>query len=116
ATFSEASYTNIRAKTEWVAGVNLWSDNFQEKQTDTFSLRNYNQITFGAFAQNSWKATKCLNLETGFRADYVIDYGIAVLPRVSALVRITDTSASPLGGGFGYKTPTILTEERERIQ
>ena len=53
------------------------TDNFQEKQLDTFPLRNYDQITFGAFAQNSWKATKWFNLETGFRADYVIDYGIA---------------------------------------
>lgn len=116
ATFSEASYTNIREKTEWVAGVNLWSDNFQEKQTDTFPLRNYNQITFGSFAQNSWKATKWFNLETGFRADYVIDYGIALLPRVSALFKITDKFSSRLGGGFGYKTPTIFTEESERIQ
>lgn len=116
ATFSEASYTNVRKKTEWVAGVNLWSDNFQEKQTDTFPLRNYDQITFGAFAQNSWKATKWLNLETGFRADYVIDYGIALLPRVSALFKITDKFSSRLGGGFGYKTPTIFTEESERIQ
>jgi outer membrane receptor for ferrienterochelin and colicins len=105
-----------REKTEWVAGVNLWSDNFQEKQLDTFPLRNYNQITFGAFAQNSWKATKWLNLETGFRADYVIDYGIALLPRVSALFKITDKFSSRLGGGFGYKTPTIFTEESERIQ
>ncbi len=116
ATFSEASYTNVREKTEWVAGVNLWTDNFQEKQLDTFPLRNYDQITFGAFAQNSWKATKWLNLETGFRADYVIDYGIALLPRVSALFKITDKFSSRLGGGFGYKTPTIFTEESERIQ
>ena len=116
ASFSEASYTHIKEKTEWVAGANLWSDNFQEKQLDTFPLRNYNQITFGAFAQNSWKATKWLNLETGFRADYVIDYGIALLPRVSALFKITDKFSSRLGGGFGYKTPTIFTEESERIQ
>ena len=116
ASFSEASYTHIKEKTEWVAGANLWSDNFQEKQLDTFPLRNYNQITFGAFARNSWKATKWLNLETGFRADYVIDYGIALLPRVSALFKITDKFSSRLGGGFGYKTPTIFTEESERIQ
>lgn len=116
ATFTEASYTNVREKTEWVAGVNLWTDNFQEKQLDTFPLRNYDQITFGAFAQNSWKATRWLNLETGFRADYVIDYGIALLPRVSALFKITDKFSSRLGGGFGYKTPTIFTEESERIQ
>ncbi len=116
ATFSEASYTNIREKTEWVAGLNLSTDNFQEKQLDTFQLRDYNQITFGAFVQNSWKATKWLNLETGFRTDYVVDYGIAFLPRISALFKITNKFSSRIGGGFGYKSPTIFTEESERIQ
>jgi iron complex outermembrane receptor protein len=75
--FQRSKLYEHKRKTEWVAGLNLWTDNFQEKQLDTFPLRNYNQITFGAFAQNSWKATKWLNLETGFRADYVVDYGIA---------------------------------------
>src|SRR5690606_29997421 len=56
ATFSEASYTNIRDITGMGAGVNLCADKMQKKQTDTFPLRKYNQITFGAFAQNSGKA------------------------------------------------------------
>src|SRR5690554_1319956 len=116
ATFTEASYTNSKEKSEWVAGLNLWTDNFQEKQLDTFQLRDYNQITFGAFVQNSWKATKWLNLETGFRTDYVVDYGIAFLPRISALFKITNKFSSRIGGGFGYKAPTIFTEESERIQ
>lgn len=116
ATFTEASYTNIKEKSEWVAGLNLWTDDFQEKQLDTFQLRDYNQITFGAFVQNSWKATKWLNLETGFRTDYVVDYGIAFLPRISALFKITNKFSSRVGGGFGYKSPTIFTEESERIQ
>lgn len=116
ATFNEASYTKVGEKTEWVVGGNLWTDNFQEKQVNTFPMRNYNQTTFGVFAQNIWKATKWLNLETGFRTDYVLDYGAAFLPRVSALFKITDKFTSRLGGGFGYKSPTIFTEESERIQ
>jgi iron complex outermembrane receptor protein len=116
ATFSEASYTKVGEKTEWVLGGNLWTDNFQERQVNTFPLRNYNQTTFGVFAQNIWKATNWLNLETGFRTDYVLDYGAAFLPRVSALFKITDKFTSRFGGGFGYKSPTIFTEESERIQ
>lgn len=116
ATFSEASYINSKEKSEWVTGLNLWTDNFQEKQVDNFSLRNYNQITFGAFIQNSWKTTKCLNIETGLRTDYVVDYGIAFLPKISALFKITKEFSSRIGGGFGYKSPTIFTEESERIQ
>ncbi|TAF32060.1 MAG: TonB-dependent receptor [Cytophagales bacterium] len=116
AIFSEASYTKVGEKTEWVLGGNLWTDNFQENQLDTFRLRNYNQRTFGAFVQNTWKVSHWLNLETGFRADYVLDYGLAFLPRVSALFKITDKLTSRLGGGLGYKSPTIFTEESERIQ
>ncbi len=75
ATFTEASYTHSKEKSEWVTGVNIWTDNFKEKQMTAFPLRDYNQTTFGAFVQNSFKATDWLQLETGLRTDYVIDYG-----------------------------------------
>ena len=116
ASFSEATYSNSKEKSEWIVGLNLWTDNFQEKQIDTLPLRNYQLITTGAFIQNIWKATKWLNLETGFRTDYVVDYGFAFLPRISALFKITPKLTSRIGGGFGYKSPTIFTEESERIQ
>ncbi|WP_212900554.1 TonB-dependent receptor [Capnocytophaga canimorsus] len=116
ATFTEASYTHSKEKSEWVTGVNVWTDNFKEKQITVFPLRDYNQTTFGAFVQNSFKATDWLQLETGLRTDYVIDYGAVFLPRVSAIFRIANGLTSRIGGGFGYKTPTIFTEESERIQ
>ena len=116
ATFTEASYTHIKEKSEWVTGVNIWTDNFKEKQITAFPLRDYNQTTFGAFVQNSFRATDWLQLETGLRTDYVIDYGAVFLPRVSALFQIANGLTSRIGGGFGYKTPTIFTEESERLQ
>ena len=116
ATFTEASYTHSKEKSEWVTGVNIWTDNFKEKQITAFPLRDYNQTTFGAFVQNSFKATDWLQLETGLRTDYVIDYGAVFLPRISALFQIANGLTSRIGGGFGYKTPTIFTEESERIQ
>ncbi|TZF83179.1 TonB-dependent receptor [Pedobacter sp. BS3] len=116
ATFSEASYVTSKEQSEWIMGVNLWTDDFREARLSTFPLRNYSQLIFGAFVQNTWKTTPWLNLETGFRTDYVMDYGFALLPRVSALFKISDKFSSRLGGGFGYKTPTIFTEESERIQ
>ena len=116
ATFTEASYTHSKEKSEWVTGFNVWTDNFKEKQITAFPLRDYNQTTFGAFVQNSFKATDWLQLETGLRTDYVIDYGAVFLPRISALFQIANGLTSRIGGGFGYKTPTIFTEESERIQ
>jgi len=116
ASFTEANYTNSTEKSEWVTGINIWTDNFKEKQIMASPLRDYNQTTFGAFVQNSFNATDWFQLETGFRTDYVVDYGVVFLPRVSALFHIAEGLTSRVGGGFGYKTPTIFTEESERLQ
>lgn len=115
-TFSEINYSYNNKKTEWVTGANLWTDKFTEKQVDTFPLRNYNLVTFGAFIQNTRKVTERLSIETGVRGDYIIDYGFVFLPRVSALFKINSKLSSRLGGGFGYKSPTLFTEESERLQ
>ena len=73
-------------------------------------------MTFGAFVQNNWKVNKKFNLETGLRGDYVQKYGFAFLPRLSALFKFNPKLSSRIGGGLGYKTPNIFTEESERLQ
>lgn len=55
-------------------------------------------------------------LEAGLRGDYVKDYGFIVLPRISALFKLSDKFSTRIGGGFGYKPPTIFSEESERLQ
>ncbi|PTT16435.1 hypothetical protein DBR27_02515 [Flavobacterium sp. HMWF030] len=115
-TFSEISYAKNGDIADWVTGANLYTDNFTENSKTAFPLRNYNQITYGAFVQNTVKAKEWLDIETGLRGDYVVDYGFSFLPRVSALFKINPKLTSRLGGGLGYKTPTIFTEESERIQ
>lgn len=115
-TFSEISYSKNGDIAEWVTGANLYTDNFTEDSKTAFPLRDYNQITYGAFVQNTVKAKEWLDIETGLRGDYVVDYGFSFLPRISALFKINSKLTSRLGGGLGYKTPTIFTEESERIQ
>ncbi|MCC9070995.1 TonB-dependent receptor [Flavobacterium sp. F-65] len=115
-TFSEITYSHNGEISEWVTGANLYTDKFTENSTTAFPLRDYNQITYGAFVQNTLKAKEWLDIETGLRGDYVIDYGFSFLPRISALFKISPKLTSRLGGGLGYKTPTIFTEESERIQ
>jgi len=112
-TFTEANYASHGEVMEWIAGANLLTDNFKEQQTGS---RNYNQITAGVFVQNTFKANEWLHIETGMRADHVNDYGFAFLPRISALFKISPKLTSRLGGGLGYKAPTIFTEDSERIQ
>ena len=114
-TFTEANYANHGEQFEWVVGANLWTDSFREKQVAS-ALRDYNQTTFGTFFQNTFKASNWLHIETGLRADHVVDYGTAFLPRLSTLFKFSDKFTSRLGGGLGYKAPTLFTEDSERLQ
>jgi len=114
-TFTEATYLNKQEKSDWVAGVDVLTDQFKESPATPVILKNYDQTTFGAFVQNTWNTSDWLTLETGLRGDYVRDYSFALLPRVSALFKIAPQLTSRIGGGFGYKPPTIFTEESERL-
>ncbi|MBX2905721.1 MAG: TonB-dependent receptor plug domain-containing protein [Taibaiella sp.] len=115
-TFTELNYATGNEKLEWIGGLNLWTDGFKELKVTNVPVRNYVQTTFGAFIQNTWKVHEKLIVESGIREDYVINYGFAFLPRVSVLYKPNLKISSRLGGGLGYKAPTIFTEESERIQ
>jgi outer membrane receptor for ferrienterochelin and colicins len=115
-TFTELNYSTSGEKSEWIAGLNLWTDDFSENQTTPTPVRDYTQTTFGAFVQNTLSLSNKFSLESGVRGDYVIDYGFAFLPRLSLLYKAGPEFSSRIGGGFGYKAPTIFTEESERLQ
>lgn len=115
-TFTEVTYAYHGDKTEWVTGINLLTDDFKESQLTATPLRNYQQLTAGVFVQNTLKVNEKFNLETGLRGDYVKGYGFAFLPRLSALFKFNSKFSSRIGGGLGYKTPTIFAEESERLQ
>lgn len=114
--FSEASYNHKKKQSEWVSGLNLWTDGFTQNQIDTSKVVDYSHTTYGAFVQNTWNATEKFILETGLRGDYQNIYGFFALPRISALVKFNQKLSMRLGGGLGYKTPTVFTEDAERIQ
>lgn len=114
--YTEATYNHKGGKLDWVAGGNLLTDAFREKARTAFPLRDYAQTTLGAFTQSTWHAAEKLFVETGLRGDYVVDYGFALLPRLSVLYKFTPKISSRVGGGFGYKAPTVFTEESERLQ
>ena len=114
-TFGEVSYARQMGKTDFVAGINLWDDRFEDESGTKMLDKDYAQTTFGAFAQTKNDLAQWLSVEAGLRADHVIDYGFSLLPRLSLLFKPTEQLTSRLGGGLGYKAPTIFTEESERI-
>ncbi|WP_439881983.1 TonB-dependent receptor [Pontibacter sp. MBLB2868] len=119
--FSEAAYSLNRDKHEWVLGANLWTDKFREQNAGAVGARDYENTTAGIFAQNTFTPVDWFVLETGLRTDLVTpapankSKGLFLLPRLSALFRITDNLTSRVGGGMGYKTPTIFTQEAENV-
>lgn len=116
ASFSEAAYNHKGERSEWIAGLNLWTDKFTQDKLDTSKVVDYNYLTFGGFVQNTWNVTEKFILETGLRGDYQNKYGFFALPRISALLKVNPKLSMRLGGGLGYKTPTIFSEDAERRQ
>lgn len=115
ASFSEVNYVTFNSKLEWVTGLNLWTDRFEQFMGSPNQDLGFANATIGAFIQNIWNMSDRWVLESGFRADYQSDYGFFPLPRVSLMYEPTATLTLRLGGGLGYKIPTTFTEDAERI-
>ncbi|MGZ3940362.1 MAG: TonB-dependent receptor, partial [Flavisolibacter sp.] len=114
--FSEISINTGEHQSQWVGGLNLYTDQFSEVVHSNHPLRNYEHTTVGGFVQNTWSPAEAFSLESGLRADHTSRYGLVLLPRVSALVHFSNRLSSRIGGGLGYKLPTIFTEESEERQ
>ena len=115
-TFSEATYSINSGKADWVIGANYVTDDFKESRQSNNALRNYHYNTLGAFIQNTWSPSPKFTLETGLRGDYVEQFGFELLPRISAMLKVSPKLTVRLGGGLGYKTPTVFNEEAEKTQ
>ncbi|WPV00552.1 TonB-dependent receptor [Mucilaginibacter sp. cycad4] len=114
--YSEANYAYNSSRTDWVVGINYLTDKFTEDKNSAFALRSYSYNTFGAFVQNTWNATGKFTLESGLRGDHHSKYGFFLLPRISGLYKINAHFSTRLGGGLGYKAPTVFTEDAERVE
>ncbi|MFT3827533.1 MAG: TonB-dependent receptor [Chitinophagaceae bacterium] len=115
-TFTELNWRHNGKQMQWIVGANVLTDQFKEEPYAGDTVRDYRYTTLGVFVQNTWSPVPALTIETGLRGDYVKAYGMELLPRASVLYRFSSKLTARAGGGFGYKTPTIFTEEAERIQ
>jgi outer membrane receptor for ferrienterochelin and colicins len=115
-TFSEATYSANGEKADWVIGANYLTDDFKETSQNNNAVRNYHYNTLGAFIQNTWSPSPKFTLETGLRGDHVEQFGFELLPRLSAMLKVSPKLTARLGGGLGYKTPTVFNEEAEKTQ
>ena len=120
--FSDISYLFHHKNHTLIGGLNFVYDNFQQYN---FIANNQNSktTTVGFYAQDTWDISEKLKLESGARIDNVTYSNINfsenqtfVLPRISGLYKINNEFSVRLGGGLGYKIPTIFTEQTETMQ
>lgn len=115
--FSEFNFlTTTKKGVEWILGANLWTEYFNDTGNSQVLALDQSYQIVGLFVQNLWKLDKSVSLETGLRTDFHSDYGTVILPRTSLLYQPTNALTMRLGGGLGYKTPTVFTEDAERLQ
>lgn len=113
--FTELDYYKHTNNGEWIAGMNYIADKFSEIQHTAISPRNYTQNIFGVFIKNTIDISQSFSFEAGIRMDRIAVYGLAPLPLISILYKMNHHFSSRLGGGLGYKVPTIFTDESEKI-
>ena len=121
--FTDVSYLFHQKAHTLITGLNLVYDNFKQSQNVTTNNQNSKTFTTGIYAQDTWDITEKVKLEYGARIDNVTFSNINfnknqtfVLPRISGLYKINSQFSTRLGGGLGYKIPTIFTEQTETIQ
>jgi iron complex outermembrane receptor protein/outer membrane receptor for ferrienterochelin and colicins len=118
--FTDASLLFVKQKHTIITGLNLLYDNFKQKNVSTLNAKSF---TTGAYIQDTWDISENIKLENGLRIDNVTFSNqnfsknkTFILPKVSALFKINSNWSSRIGGGLGYKIPTIFTEQTETLQ
>lgn len=111
--FSEAAITAYKNKSVFIAGVNYYTDRFREQPIQSTILRNEGYKTIGGFANYTFDIGRLVSIESGLRTDYVTGQKLFVLPRVFALFKWTNKLTTRIGGGLGYRNPTIFSSDAE---
>lgn len=89
-------------------GVNFLYDNLE-----AHPFTDVRQKVVGLYVQDNIDLNSKTALEAGLRTDYAFKDGFFALPRFSILHRLSPKTSLRLGGGLGYKLPSIYSEETE---
>jgi outer membrane receptor for ferrienterochelin and colicins len=117
ASYSELNLNYRRKNLQWIGGLNLLTDAFDEDVQTGRPMTAATAIQpLVLLCKIPGRQARSLPLKQGLRSDYTAPFGWVVLPRLSALFRFSPGWTVRAGGGAGYKAPSIFNEEAERIQ
>jgi len=119
--FTELNLNVNKKKQNINIGINALSDKFTEDNIMPHPLRNQKCQTLGIYINHLWDVSNKFALESGFRTDKVDASTLNtknegqsfILPKISALYKLTPELSVRLGGGMGYRMPTLFNEEAE---
>jgi iron complex outermembrane receptor protein/outer membrane receptor for ferrienterochelin and colicins len=121
--FTEASYVFNKKLHTLIGGINFIYDNFKHENSTTAVDQTARSFTTGIYAQDTWDIIQKVKIEYGLRFDNAQyknnifkNNQSFLLPRVSVLYKINTALSTRIGGGLGYKLPTIFTEQTETMQ
>lgn len=118
--FTDLSLMLVKKNHTLIGGLNFVFDKFNQELTNTHNSRT---STAGIYLQDTWDISERIKMENGLRVDHAnmktngfSDAQTFVLPRMSLLFKLSNKISSRVGGGLGYKMPTIFTEQTESLQ
>jgi len=119
--FTELNLNINKEKQNFNIGLNALADKFIEDNLINQQLRDQEFSTFGLYINHLWDVTNKFALESGLRTDKVDASTLNtenggqsfVLPKISALYKMTPELSIRLGGGMGYRMPSLFSEEAE---
>ena len=119
--FNELNLSKSSSTSNLNIGLNFNHSSFEERRFTSFEARDQNSSTVGVFVNELWDVNSKMALEMGLRTDYVQAKSMRsknagetfVLPRFSALWKAHKSLSLRLGGGMGYRIPTLFNEEAE---
>ena len=114
--FSEINFNYVSENSEWIGGLNLWTEDFDQNLDGMSYNHGFEEYTSGVFVQNTFDFSETIAVESGFRLDYNNLNGFFPLPRISIMYSPGNNLTMRAGGGLGYKSPTVFSEEAETIQ
>ncbi len=109
--YSEVALSQKSSHHNWVAGINFNGEDFKKKLPDSSLIPNETSNTIGLFVQDDWNFGRAFTLQAGLRFDHHSLYGNFILPRLSLMYKMNQGITMRLGGGLGYKTPTLFSAE-----
>ncbi|MBI4552258.1 MAG: TonB-dependent receptor [Candidatus Latescibacteria bacterium] len=113
--YADVQYAADQGRHRWLAGAALNADAVADRTPGLLTSRGYRFHAPGVFAQDEVRlAARWILLVSG-RADRHNRFGTFFTPRLSLMHRPTDALTIRLGGGTGFKAPTIFVEEAEEM-